>query len=270
MDEHCYRLTLGYRGTDYAGWQRQPNALAVQEVVEGALSRLLGAPAVVVGASRTDAGVHARAQCAHLLLPAPFSEKALVLGTNAHLPSGVRILAAVPMALGFHARKHAAGKLYRYRMIPARVLSPLAAPFALAVSPRLEVAAMAAAARCLEGRHDFAAFALAGGAHGTSVREIYRSELSVERGRDGTEWVYEVEGSGFLRGMVRSIVGTLLEVGGGRRTVEGVASLLGGAARAAAGPSTTRLPGSRSLRAMTAASKPCDTVRANSGRASQG
>jgi tRNA pseudouridine38-40 synthase len=236
MVEPVYRLTLGYRGTAYAGWQRQPNALAVQEVVEGALARLLGRPVVVVGASRTDAGVHARAQCAHLVLARPFSEKALVLGTNAHLPAEVRILAAVPMALGFHARKHAVGKLYRYRMIPARVLSPLAAPFALAVSPRLEAAAMAAAARCLEGRHDFAAFALAGGAHGTSAREVFRSELSVERGRDGTEWVYEVEGAGFLRGMVRSIVGTLLEVGAGKRSVESVAALLGGASRAAAGP----------------------------------
>jgi tRNA pseudouridine38-40 synthase len=227
-----YRLILSYRGTAYAGWQRQENALAVQQVVEAALTALLGEAVQVVGASRTDAGVHARGQAAHLELPRPFPERGLVHGANHHLPEDVRVLAAAAMPAGFHARKHAWGKEYVYRLSRAPVLSPLDAPFMAALPAAADLGRMARAAAALPGRHDFSAFALAGGSHGQPFRRIV-SALWEER---GDEWTFRVVGEGFLRGMVRALVGTLVEVGTGRRTPESFAGLLAGAPRSAAGP----------------------------------
>lgn len=227
-----YRLILSYRGGPYAGWQRQDNALAVQEVVEGALSQLLERQVRVVAAGRTDAGVHARGQVAHLVLPEPFSARGLVHGVNHHLPSDIRILGADRMPDGFHARKHAEGKEYAYRVVRTRVLSPLDAPFAIRVAEDLDLDAMARAAALLPGRHDFTAFALAGGSHGQPFRRIFRARW-VEEGR---YLAFRVEGEGFLRGMVRSLVGTLLEVGRGKRSTDSFAALLEGMPRSAAGP----------------------------------
>jgi tRNA pseudouridine38-40 synthase len=227
-----YRLTLAYRGTAYAGWQRQENALAVQQVVEEALARLLGRPARVVGASRTDAGVHARGQAAHLELPEPFLERGLVHGANHHLPEDVRVLAAAVMPPGFHARKHAVGKEYVYRLSRAPVLSPLDSPFMAAVPAAADLDRMARAAALLPGRHDFSAFALAGGSHGQPFRHIFSARWE-ER---GDELAFRVVGEGFLRGMVRALVGTLVEVGTGRRTPESFGELLAGRPRSAAGP----------------------------------
>ncbi|HEX2165457.1 MAG TPA: tRNA pseudouridine(38-40) synthase TruA [Thermoanaerobaculia bacterium] len=228
-----YALTLSYRGAAYAGWQRQANAPSVQAAVEAALSALLGGEAVTVhGAGRTDAGVHARGQVAHLVLARPFALGGLVHGTNHHLPEDVRVLAAARVPDGFHARKRAAGKEYRYRLVRAAVLSPLDAPFAVAAPRDLDLPAMAAAARRLVGRHDVSAFALAGGAHGQPFRTIRLAEWE----ESGADLVFRVAGDGFLRGMVRSLVGTLLEVGQGRRTVDGFAALLSGRPRGEAGP----------------------------------
>ena len=117
-----YRLIVSYRGDRYAGWQRQENALTVQEVLETALGGLLGEPVRVEGSSRTDAGVHARGQVASLHLERPFAERGLVHGTNHHLPEDVRVLAAQRMPPGFHARKHALGKTYSFRLSRAAVL----------------------------------------------------------------------------------------------------------------------------------------------------
>jgi tRNA pseudouridine38-40 synthase len=227
-----YRLTLSYRGTAYAGWQRQENAVAVQQVVEEALARLLGSPVRVTGASRTDAGVHARGQAAHLELPRPFPERGLVHGTNHHLPEDVRVLAAARMPDGFHARRHAWGKEYLYRLSRAAVLSPLDAPFVAAAPAGLDLGRMARAAALLPGRHDFSAFALAGGSHGQPFRRIFSAVFELA----GEELAFRIVGEGFLRGMVRALVGTLVETGTGRRSLEGFAALLAGAPRSAAGP----------------------------------
>lgn len=227
-----YRLILSYRGDAYAGWQRQTNAVAVQQVVEEALGDLLGRPVAVVGASRTDAGVHARGQAIHLELAEPFAESGLVHGTNQRLPPDVRVLAAARVRDGFHARKHARAKEYRYRLRREAVLSPLDAPFAVRVDPAIDVAAMARAAALLPGRHDFSAFALAGGGHRQPFRRIFAAGWA----EAGPELAFRVNGDGFLRGMVRSLVGTLLEVGLGRRSQADFADLLSGRPRAAAGP----------------------------------
>lgn len=232
MSEPVFRLTLAYRGAAYSGWQRQANAPTVQQALEEALGRLLGRPARVVGASRTDSGVHARGQVAHLELASALPERALIHGTNRFLPEDVRVLAAERVPAGFHARKSARSKLYSYRLVRCRVLSPLEAPFAAAASPRLDVAAMGEAAAHVPGRHDFSAFALAGGSHRDPRRTVLRAELREE----GTAVVFEIEGDGFLRGMVRSLVGTLVEVGLGKRLPESLVDLLAGSPRAAAGP----------------------------------
>jgi len=231
------RLIVSYRGAAYAGWQRQDNALAVQEVLEEALARLLGSPVRAVGASRTDTGVHARGQAVHLEPPAAVEHwplRGLVHGTNHLLPDDVRVLAADRMAAGFHARRAARGKEYCYRLGRAAVLSPLDAPYVLRVPARIDAAAMSAAAAVLVGRHDFSAFALAGGSHTQPFRTIASAAIE-EAGEVGAELRFRVVGDGFLRGMVRALVGTLLEVGLGRRRPEDVAALLAGAARGAAG-----------------------------------
>ena len=227
-----YRLTFSYRGAAYAGWQRQKNALAVQQVVEEALARMLGYAVRVVGASRTDAGVHARGQAAHLELPRPFADRGLVHGTNHHLPEDVRVLAAAAMPAGFHARKHAWGKEYVYRLSRAPVLSPLDSPFMAQVHEPIDLERMVRAAEALPGRHDFSAFALAGGAHGQPFRRIFAARWE----ESGEELRFRVVGNGFLRGMVRALVGTLVEVGGGKRSPESFAALLAGRPRPEAGP----------------------------------
>jgi tRNA pseudouridine38-40 synthase len=227
-----YRLTLAYRGGAYAGWQRQANARSVQQVVEEALADLVGQPVRVVGASRTDAGVHARGQVAHLALAAPFPERGLVHGTNHRLPEDVRVLDAARVPAGFHARRLARSKTYRYRLVRCRVLSPLEAPFAARVAPRIDLLALHQAAALLAGVHDFSAFALVGGSHKTPVRRIFSASWR----EDGDALELSIEGEGFLRGMVRSLVGTLVEVGLGRRSVEGFGELLSGRPRGEAGP----------------------------------
>jgi tRNA pseudouridine38-40 synthase len=227
-----YRLTLSYRGTAYAGWQRQANALAVQQVVEEALGRLLRHPVRVHGASRTDAGVHARGQVAHLELPAPFPERGLVHGANHSLPEDVRVLAAERVAPGFHARKSALAKEYAYRLVRAEVLSPLDALFAVRADTGIDLGRLSRAAEFLPGRHDFSAFALAGGSHGQPFRRIFSARWE----ESGAELRFRIVGEGFLRGMVRALVGTLAEVGAGRRSPEAFGALLEGRPRGEAGP----------------------------------
>lgn len=225
-------LTISYRGERYAGWQRQENALTVQEVVEEAVAKLVGSAVRVTGASRTDAGVHARGQAAHLDLPRPFPHRALVHGVNRHLPEDVRVMAAGLVDEGFHARKSALSKEYRYRLSRAEVLSPLDAPFAVQVPARIDPARMERAASLLVGRHDFSAFALAGGSHVQPFRRIFAAGWAEQ----GEELRFTITGDGFLRGMVRALVGTLIEVGLGRRGPEELSDLLSGRPRSEAGP----------------------------------
>lgn len=231
-EERTFRLTVAYDGTAFHGWQRQPDQRTAQGVLEQALSAVLESPVQVNGAGRTDAGVHARGQVAHLDLANEFALGGLVHGTNQRLPADVRVLDAAAAPVEFHARFSATAKRYSYRCLRARIAPPREAPFALAVPEALDLDALAEATRQLPGRHDFAAFALAGGAHTSSVRTIYAAS-----------WIDEppfltlsVVGDGFLRGMVRGLAGTLLEVALGRRRVTEFAALLDGGERSAAGP----------------------------------
>lgn len=230
------RLTLAYRGTAYAGWQRQANALAVQEVVERALGDLASAPVTLHGASRTDAGVHANGQVAHFELEREVPLSGWVHGTNHRLPADIRVLAAELAPPGFHARFSALGKEYRYRLSRASVLTPFDAPYTVRLEAACALAPLREATAALIGRHDFAAFALAGGGHRDPVRTIAEAEWL----EDGDSLSFRIVGDGFLRGMVRGLVGTLLDVGAGRRSPASFAALLCAPAGAEGAPPLAR------------------------------
>lgn len=227
-----HRLILSYRGAAYAGWQRQTNAPTVQQAVEEALAEFLREPMRIHGASRTDAGVHARGQVAHLHLPRPLPIRGLVHGTNHLLAPDIRVLAADRMPETFHARKSALGKEYLYRVYSGRVVSPLDAPYVMQIPRPLNASAIRRALGFLPGRHDFTAFALSGGSHGQPVRRLFAATVD----EVGPELHFRFWGDGFLRGMVRSLVGTLVEVGLGQRSVEEFVHLLSGRPRNEAGP----------------------------------
>ncbi len=232
-----YRLLIAYVGTGWAGWQRQTNAPAIQQAVEEALARIVRRCRTVHGAGRTDAGVHALGQVAHvdlarLDLPRGTIRRALVHGTNRHLPASVRVLEASPVDAAFHARYSAVGKTYVYRLSAAPVIDPFRAPFVVPAPGNLDLDAMQAATAQFPGEHDFTAFARSGGTYRSPVRRIDEATWT----RHGDELRFRVRGAGFLRGMVRAMVGTSLEVGRGRRTPDEVSGLLAGRPRTEAGP----------------------------------
>ena len=227
-----YRLTLSYRGEAYAGWQRQQNAMGVQQVMEEAIENLVSHPVSVLGASRTDAGVHALGQVVHVDLARPWALSTLVDGTNHHLPGDVRVMDAAEAPPGFHARRDAVAKEYRYRLSRAAVISPLDSSFVVLAPRGLDLALLQAAAAQVEGLRDFTAFAKAGGSHRHPVRTVHRAEFL----EDGEELMFRIVGTGFLRGMVRALVGTLLEVGTANRSLENFRRLFDGRPRGEAGP----------------------------------
>ena len=232
-----FRITLAYDGTDYVGWQRQANGVSIQGLIEDALRDLDGREVTVIGAGRTDAGVHALGQVAAFTIARDLAPDALVRALNAHLPHAVRVIAAEDAPPAFHPRFGARTKTYRYRLWHADVLCPFERRHAWHLTGPLDVEAMQAAARLLEGRHDFAAFQATGSSVTTTEREVISSQIQSARGTEPSALiVYEVTGSGFLRHMVRIIVGSLVEVGRGRRPGDWIASAIASRDRAAAGP----------------------------------
>lgn len=232
------KLILEYDGVPYAGWQVQLNTDTVQARVESALREVLREEVRVHGAGRTDAGVHALGQVAHFETASALPADNIRKGANTHLPPDIAILGAEDAAPDFHARYSARSKVYRYRILLRDVRSPLARFRALRVAPPLDPERMRAAAKLLTGRHDFAAFASAGGSVKNTVRELSRLDIIEE----GEELSLEFSGDGFLYRMVRNITGTLLEVGKGKLSVGAVADILGSRDRKRAGP-TAPAPG---------------------------
>jgi tRNA pseudouridine38-40 synthase len=229
------KLTLQYDGTQYVGWQRQAEGTSIQGLLEAALQPMAGAPVSVQGAGRTDAGVHALAQVASVAMATDLACATLARALNAVLPLDVRILAVEDMPEAFHARFSAIGKRYEYRIVNAPIVSPFLQRYAWHVIPPLDVDAMRQASAALVGRHDFAAFQAAGSAAHSSVRTVAGIEWSDGGGYD-CPFVMHIEGDGFLRHMVRSIVGTLVEVGVGRRPPDAVGQILASGDRARSGP----------------------------------
>lgn len=205
-------LIVEYDGTAYAGWQRQANAMTVQEKLERAIRKLTGEELCVSGASRTDAGVHALGQSAHFDTESRIPADKFSFALNTMLPTDIRVTRSEEVPLEFHARFSTKGKRYRYLFHAAPHAGALTRNTHAHVIYPLDVEKMQAEAQDLVGTHDFAAFAASGSVVKDTVRTIYRAEVT----REGSEIRLIVEGSGFLYNMVRIIAGTLIGVGSGK------------------------------------------------------
>lgn len=226
------RLTLAYDGTDFHGWQLQPGLPTVQGLLVEACERVLGAPVKVVGASRTDAGVHALRQVASLVTASPMEPLALGRALNALLPRAIRIVAAREAGAGFNARRSAWGKRYAYVIDRGAWADPFLRRYAWHVPFGLDPAAMAAALRLVRGKHDFSAFCAAAGRGRTPVCTV-RSARLVSRGR---RLFVLISADSFLHHMVRNLVGSLVEIGRGAQQPTWLNELLTGRDRSRAGP----------------------------------
>jgi tRNA pseudouridine38-40 synthase len=224
-------LTIAYDGTRYSGWQIQPNGLAVQQVVEEALEKLLQERVQVRSSGRTDAGVHARAMAASFTTARELPLRAFVEGTNRFLPDDVAIQTARFVRDDFKPITMAHAKRYRYTIINSAVRSPLDRLYSWSVKEPLDLAAMGAAAERYVGTHDFAAFRASNCVAKTTLRRIDSVTINVQ----GTRIVIDVVGGGFLKNMVRVMVGTLVDIGKGRFLPTHVESLLQDGDRRAAG-----------------------------------
>jgi tRNA pseudouridine38-40 synthase len=227
-----YRLTLAYDGTQYQGWQVQPDQPTIQGELERSLEQMAGHSASVVGAGRTDAGVHAHAQVAHSELKNDIPPDGLLRGLNSLLPKDIRVRQVELAPLGFHARYSARSKTYHYCIDPSLIALPFRSRFTHHYPYPLQRQAMDQAAERFTGRRDFAAFCAAASEVKTTVRECTVSRFFEQ----GQEIVYEVTANGFLHHMVRNMMGTLLEVGRGKITPEAVDSLFESRDRSLSGP----------------------------------
>lgn len=219
------QLVLHYDGSGFSGWQRQPDQRTVQGVMEAALERLCGAPTGVLGAGRTDAGVHARGQAAGVRVPAKWEPPELRRALNAVLPPDVWVAAAHAMRADFHARYSAVARRYTYHVgTDEQAASPFRRRYEHAVRRPLDGSAMEAATRMLLGTHSFRAFAVRGTA---PPDDDHRCAVRMARWRDRDGGLdFEIEANRFLHHMVRFLVGTILEIGTGRRPVDDMTALL--------------------------------------------
>lgn len=236
------KLTLAYDGTEFAGWQRQASERTVQAVLEDAIAPIEKGPVTVMGAGRTDAGVHASAQVASVSVGSSMSCEELRRALNATLPTDLRVMAIDEVPEAFSARRDARLKTYHYAIWNGVAVPPPLCRYAWHVPQPLDVGAMNEAASGLLGNHDFAAFQASGSDVKTTVRRIVVSTVRVVDvaplviGPAGDRLLrYEVTGTGFLRHMVRNIAGTLADVGRGRTTVDQVRRILGSRDRSQAG-----------------------------------
>ena len=226
-------LTVSYDGTAYAGWQRQQNALAVQQVLEEALRKLTGeATLTVTGSSRTDAGVHALGQRVHFDTASRIPPDKFPFALNTCLPADIRVLDGRYVPAEFHARFDAAGKRYTYRIHNAPHASALYRHLCAHVPVPLQMEPMERSLQTLLGTHDFSAFQAAGGTAKTTVRTIEQVELT----RQGDDLTLTIQGNAFLYNMVRIIAGTLIQVGNGQYPPERVKKILDACDRSVSGP----------------------------------
>jgi tRNA pseudouridine38-40 synthase len=216
------RLTIEYDGTSYCGWQVQAKDDTVQARVEAVLARLFGQPVRIMGAGRTDAGVHALGQVAAFDAPRYLEPGELRRALNALLAPDIVVREVAEVDSGFDPRRDAVVRVYEYRVLNRELRSPFHHRYAWHVPQPLNLAAMQAAARLFVGRHDFAAFRTLGTQTRSTVREIYLSHWQ----RRGDFLIYRVEGSSFLRHMVRSMVAAMVAAGRNRLAVEGIRELL--------------------------------------------
>lgn len=231
------KLTIAFDGTDFSGWQKQANAPTIQEELERALGRITNAPVILHGAGRTDAGVHALGMVASFETDSRISSADLLRSTNAVLPSSIRVLKIENSAPDFHARFSAISKTYFYVIETGHIQSPLTRLYAVHIPWDLAIDQMRQCLEILTGTHDFASFEASGSRNKNlttgrgSVRTIQQAALNTT---NSNELQFVFTGDGFLRHMVRNLVGTLLEVGKERKTIEEFKTILHAKDRSAA------------------------------------
>jgi tRNA pseudouridine38-40 synthase len=226
------KMVIAYDGGNYHGWQLQAAGATIQGTIETALGQILNRPTRVIGAGRTDAGVHALNQVAHFFTESTLELAPLHRGLNSLLPPDITIKEMTEAQPDFHARYSARSRVYQYLLWNNPMRSPFYRRFSWQVHDRLDGDAMRQASKCLMGWHDFASFQGAGSICRTSEREVLRFAV---RGRGGGRIIFTVEANSFLRHMVRNIVGTLVEVGRGGMTSAGFRAILDALDRSRAG-----------------------------------
>jgi tRNA pseudouridine38-40 synthase len=229
------KLTVAYDGTDFAGWQIQPDATTVQGTLASAIGRITGEKVLPQGSGRTDAGVHALAQIATLQTESVIPPANFVVALNDILPASIRVLALEEVPLDFHPRKSARAKTYRYRVYRETICPPILARYVWHYPYPLDESAMRQAAPLVDGEHDFTSFAAVDPERGregiSNVRRIFSSQWK----RESSELIYEVRGNGFLHHMVRNLVGTFVLVGKGTLKAADVTTILEAKDRSTAG-----------------------------------
>lgn len=234
------KLTVAYDGTHYAGWQIQPTEPTVQAALADAWQGITGEQPRLTASGRTDAGVHAYGQVVGLSTASQLPHERLRQGLNAKLPDDIVVRQVDDAPAGFHATHDALCKLYRYQIHNSRVRPLFDRRYRWHLPQPLDVEAMQRAGRLLEGRHDFAAFETTGSERSSTVRTLTR--VAVGQGcHDGEQVDIDVEGDGFLYNMVRTIAGTLVEVGRGARPPQWVGEVLASCDRQQAGPTAPAL-----------------------------
>jgi tRNA pseudouridine38-40 synthase len=226
-----FKLTIEYDGSAYHGWQRQADDASVQSEIEKAIAVMTGQRIALIGSGRTDAGVHALGQCANFRCDTHLSSEVFHKGLNALLPSDIVVRTCECADLAFHARYDVKSKRYRYCILNRSVPSALRRGYAWHIRKTLDLCAMRDAGAHLVGSHDFKAFQ----GEGTPVRSTVRQVFSFNIDKDKDVIGMEIEGNGFLRFMVRNIVGTLVDVGAGKITPEDFKRILESKDRAMAG-----------------------------------
>ncbi|MGA9041875.1 MAG: tRNA pseudouridine(38-40) synthase TruA [Terriglobales bacterium] len=231
------KLVLAYDGSEFSGWQVQPDAATIQGTLASAIGRITGEKVLPQGSGRTDAGVHALAQVVTFVIESNVPTGNFLKALNDILPASIRVLEVEEVAAGFHARKSARAKTYRYRMYRGAICPPFLTRYVWHYPYPLDEEAIAQAAGLVVGEHDFTSFAAVDPERGredgtvSNVREIFASSWE----RDGQEFIYTVRGSGFLHHMVRNLVGTFLLVGKGTLTLADITRILEARNRSAAG-----------------------------------
>lgn len=233
-----FKLTLAYEGTDFHGWQIQPQGATIQGELADAIERITGERVLPQGSGRTDAGVHALAQIASFGLYSPIPRENLLLALNHTLPPAIRAISIEEVPAEFHARHSAKAKTYEYRIFRAAICPPFLARYVHHHPYPLDEQAICAASALVIGEHDFSSFAAVDPERGketaepSNVRAICLSEWQ----REGDLFIYRVRGNGFLHHMVRNLVGTFLLVGKGTISPDSIPQILASRSRAAAGP----------------------------------
>jgi tRNA pseudouridine38-40 synthase len=227
-----FKLTLEYDGSCYHGWQRQHGVLTIQEVLESRLGIVLGEPIGTRASGRTDAGVHARGQVVCFYTHTTLQPEEIQRGLNSLLPPDIVVLQAEEVELAFHARFSAASKIYEYRILNRPTPSALERRFAWHIRRPLERLTMAECLESIVGLRDFSAFMAAGSSVSSTERQIYQATLEVP---EPHHLIFYFEANGFLRHMVRNLVGTLVEVGRGKLTPGGFLDILANGDRRRAG-----------------------------------